>query len=324
MALFQSKSELESKIRKSCANMIYIFIEDSMLSTTKYFGKWTSRIKAKKTAQKRYLLGLTYSVTGMAHNLDEIYEWIKDEIALTYEKLYNPVTGQYETATPNLVIYHLCQGDEINGIQWSQGIFGFKVGDTSVADALSASSALNPSNYTTPVSFESSVASTGTVTVNPGTGEMYVGGKSVKTISNYDIAKQTKRTISYFDKTTGETFTVKKKNGTWVPYSVSNSSGTTKLDASTGSTATITQSMNNFWDNINNILGQITELINNIASALSGESAQSLSPSQVEDGWVTEDSGSGISTAALIAGGLLVTGVVLNNDKKSKKTNKEA
>lgn len=300
-----TKGELEEKIRKFCSNMVYIFISDADLNKG-IFGKWANRIREKKASQIRYLRGLS-TVAGMAGDLTNISNWIRDEIGKTYAPLYNPVTKKNETATPELIIYHLCLGENIGGINWNAGVFGVPAG-------------------TIGKTYSQDFGTNG-VAVDATTGAISINGSSVNSTSNYQQimtagAKKSaykKVTSSYFDPNTRTTYTAKlNKNGQWYAYSTTNQAGKT-IKVSSGSS--LTAADGDIWDNINNLLAQINEMLNTFASYLSGESVDSLTPSQVEDGWIAEEDNSGIATAALIAGGLLVTGVVLNSDKKGKKAN---
>lgn len=282
-----TKSELEKKVRKFCGNMIYIFIEDSLLQTTKYFGKYTSRIKAKKEAQRKYITGLTVVAQMGSNGLSEVYEWIKDEIKKTYPSLYNPSTNKYEPATPNLILYHLSQGEEINGINWSDGVYGIGATKTnSFGDG---------------------------VTVDPTTGDFYDSGTYMGKGTPV-VGKKSIKTLSLYDADNNVTYTAKLKNGAYYAYSYSNEEGVTKVSSGTK----ITALDSTFWDNINNMLVKVTELVNSFASMLSGESATSLSPAQISDGWYEEKDDT-LQTALLLGAGVLVTGIVLNNNKKSGK-----
>lgn len=289
-----NRSDFEKKVRKFCTNMIYIFIPDKTLQSGA-FGKHTNKIYAKRQSQINYLVGLS-TAAGMAGNLDPVREWIKDEMAKTYEPLYDPRTGKNETATPELIIYHLSQGDAVNGINWSAGIYG--IGKTVTNDFGSNGMQVN---------------SDGTFSQN---GQTLSTNNIIRTWNK----KGTVKTAAYFDGTNTYTAKYSKSKG-WYAYSTSNQAGNvTKVGG-----GTLTAANGDFWENINNILGQLNELVSTFASWLSGETAQSLSPSQLEDGWMEPESSSsdsGLASIALIGAGALALGVIAGGKKKKSKTTK--
>lgn len=291
-----TRSTLETKVRKFCSNMIYIFIPEQSLKR-EYFGKHLNAIAAKRESQIKYLRGLAVEA-GMAGDLTPIVEWIRDEISKTYQPLYDPRTGRNETATPELILYNLSQGNEVNGINWSEGIYG--IGSTPKTDF------------------------GGGVTINTETGDFYKNGSLISEDNLlYSYTRGGKRgTASYFDAETGKTYTAKFKNKKgFSAYSVSDNTGTiTKVGG-----GLLKLSDNELWENIYDLLGQVSELVSTIASRLSGESAESLSPSQLADGWMTDpkEAGTDWATILLVGAGALAVGSMLGKGSKGKKTKRE-
>lgn len=291
-----TRSSLETKVRKFCSNMIYCFIAESALKP-QYFGKHLEAIKKKREAQLKYLRGLA-TEAGMAGDLTPIMEWIRDEIAKTYKPLYDPRTGRNETATPELILYALSQGNEVNGINWSEGIYG--IGSTPKTDF------------------------GGGVTINTETGDFYKNGNLISENNLlYSYTRGGKRgTASYYDKESGKTYLAKfsSKQG-FSAYSVSNSYG--EVNKVGGGLLTLAQG--DIWENIYDLLGQVGELVSMIASKLSGESAESLSPAQLQDGWMTDpkEAGTDWATLLLVGAGALAVGSMLGKGKKSGKTKRE-
>ena len=289
-----TRSQLETQVRKFCANMIYIFIPDTTLSSG-VFGKHTNAIYNKRSKQIRYITGLS-TEAGMAGSLDTIREWIRDEIANTYAPLYNPNTKRNETATPELILYHLAQGDEINGINWSAGVYG--IGSTKTVEFGSG------------------------ITVNQN-GTFSLNGTELPTASErYDTIytwkkNGTLKTAALYDKETKQTYTAKNSKKGWYAYSNADAAGNvTKVK----STTKLSASDLDLWENINNILGNIQDILSTFAAWLSGETSQSLSPSQLADGWMEDASTAEVdwSTLLLVGAGALAVGAVVGGGKKTK------
>lgn len=291
-----TRTELETKVRKYCANMIYIFIPDATLKAG-VFGKHTNGIYNKRSRQIRYLTGLS-TEAGMAGNLDSIREWVRDEIAKVYEPLYDPRTKQLETATPELVLYHLAQGDEINGMNWEAGMYG--IGSTKT------------------VEFGDGVTINNSGTFSLNGSELPTSSERYDTIYTWK-KNGTLKTAALYDKQTGQTYTAKNSKNGWYAYSNADSAGNvTKVKSMTKLSA----SDLDLWENINNILGNIQDILSTFAAWLSGETSQSLSPSQLEDGWMEDASTAEAdwSTLLLVGAGALAVGAIVGGNKKKSKT----
>lgn len=292
-----TRSTLEPKVRKFCSNMIYIFIADSVMSP-QYFGKHYAAIANKRDQQIRYLVGLGTEAAMGSNSLDTMRSWIRDEIAKTYKPLYNPKSGREETATPELILYHLSQGNEVNGINWTEGIYG--IGSAPKTDF------------------------GGGVTINTETGDFYKNGTLVSEDNLlYSYTRGGKRgTASFFDAETGKTYTAKfKSKKGFSAYSVSNKEGS--ISKVGGGLLGLAD--NSMWENIYDLLGQIGELVSAIASKLSGVSAESLSPAQLADGWMTDpnEAGTDWATILLVGAGALAVGSMLGKGSKGKKNKRE-
>ena len=292
-----TKAELEKKIRLQAGNLIYCWIYDD---DKKYLGSKANVIIAKRDKQVAYLKALAYAV-GVKEDL--IYEWVLDEIANTYQKIKNPATKQWETATPRLIIAALMLGETVNGKNWSKGIYGCnKVGDVE----------------TPTVSQE--IVTSGRLEYVSLDGNYGMGSSNQLVVPTYDlsVSKSQPSSVSLIDKMDNIVNTYKlTSNGEYKLDTISD--GTTTKSASTGQTLTVKDQA--YWDNIANIIGQINGLINTFATALSGiTAAEALSPLQVEDGWVepvdTKNSGMLTGSTGLLLGGAVLAGAFLLNKKK--------
>lgn len=291
-----TKAELEKKIRLQAGNLIYCWIYDD---DKQYLGKKASVIIAKRDKQIAYLKALAYAV-GIKEEL--IYEWILDEIANTYQKIKNPATKQWETATPRLIIAALMLGETVNGKNWSKGVYGCsKVGNV---DTPTVSQEIVTSGRMEYVSLDGN----------------YGMGSSQLVVPTYDLSVSNSQpaSVSLVDQMDNIINTYKlTSNGEYKLDTISD--GTTTKVAGTGQTLTVKDQA--YWDNIANIIGQINGLINTFATALSGiTAAEALTPLQVEDGWVepvdTKDSGLLTGSTGLLLGGAVLAGAFLLNKKK--------
>lgn len=292
-----TRAQLETQVRKCCVNMIYIFIPDDTLKVMP--AKYANRIYTKRQSQIDYLTGLTMT-SGSSKDLSEIRSWIRDEIAKTYAPLFDPRTNSNVTATPELIIYHLSQGDEVNGINWIEGVFG--IGKT-VTNSFGTNGII--------VNADGTFSQSGTQL------------SSNDTIYTWNKKGQLK-TAAYFDGT--NTYTAKySKNKGWYAYSTANSNGDV---FKVGSGTNLLTSDLTFWENINNILGGIKDILKELqdtfASWLSGQTSETLSPSQLADGWMEDpnDAGTDWATLLLVGAGALAAGTFIGGGKKSKSTSK--
>lgn len=292
-------SQFEELIGKESANMLYCFIETNEL-TRRNFGKYLPNIIAKRNQQ----LGFIKS-NCVVRNVSEssIYEKIKKNISEIYAPLPNPNTGILEAAKPKSIIYQLAQGNDVNGINWSEGIYGCGIGKT----------------YDGFGSYDLGTGNTGDVTFDPTTGSVTKNGTVLSSTTTYSKTGNTSK--SYQDPTTGITYTTKynKRKGVWSAVSASDGTNTINPEGKL-----LSQMDGQMWTNVLDIsmtiLSQLSDLAGNFASYLSGvDPNAALSPVQVDDGWYEPESNSGLTTAALIGGGLLVGGVVLSQNKSKKR-----
>lgn len=281
-------SAIDNKLRKQAANCLYCFIENNEL-TKKNFGRFLPYVAAKRDAQLRYLKGLAVAnATNREYLLNDL---IKQEIINIYGM------------TPKQVIYQLANGNSVKGLNWAEGIYGCKVGEANPSFGNLMVGGINTNRYQLD-------------TVN-GICTDTITGKTLAGTSVY--GKKGLESVSYFDAANNVTLQANYKKGAYTAYSVSDGTNTLKTDGKA-----LTQFDGELWTNIANVLGQIKDLISSLATYLSGETAQTLSPAQVADGWYTEESSSsGLTTAALLGGGLLLGATILGADgKPSRKKDK--
>ena len=296
-----TKQELETRIRRQAGDLIYCWIYDSDIQ---YLGKNANAIISKRNKQLAYLKGLAYGTVGV--NEDDIYAWILDEIAKTYQKIKNPATMQYESATPRLIIAALMLGETVKGKNWTNGVYGCKVGNTDLTQS------------------KATIIGGGAPMVQlNGTTSFNLTGSQYDSQMTFDFSKSTSEpamisTIDKLNKTVNN-WTLNTETGDYEFATVSN--GVTTLSANK---TQVSASQQDLWANITNACQQIQGLISSFAEFLSGISApEALTPVQVKDGWVEpepESSGLLTSSAGLILGGsLIASAFLLNNDKKKKK-----
>lgn len=306
-------NEFREVIKKEAANMLYLYIPDNVI-TRRNFGRYVNIIADKKRKQYQFLNG-----NCVVRNID-ISEFIGDldsngnlvsgtglipqTIAATYAPLPHPNTGVSQAATPSSIIYQLAQGNEVNGINWSEGIFGLGIGE--VADNFG--------------NFVLGKGNTGDVTFDSATGMVKKNGKVVGDIPVPIYNKRGNTTYSFTDKESGITYTTQynKRKKVWTALSASD--GTNTINPSGEA---ITQMDGEMWTNILNmsmvIMEQLADFASNFAASLTGvTSNEALSPIQVADGWYEPESNSGVTTAALLGGGLLLGGLVVSNKKKKR------
>lgn len=296
-----TKQELETRIRRQAGDLIYCWIYDSDI---RYLGKNANAIISKRNKQLAYLKGLAYGTVGV--NEDDIYAWILDEIAKTYQQIKNPATMQYETASPRLIIAALMLGETVKGKNWSNGVYGCKVGNTD----------LTQSKATIIGGRAPMVQLNGTTSFN-------LTGNQYDSQMTFDFSKSTSEpamisTIDKLNKTVNN-WTLNTETGDYDFSTVSN--GVTTLSANK---TQVSASQQDLWANITNACQQIQGLISSFAEFLSGISApEALTPVQVKDGWVEpEPESSGLltsSTGLILGGSLIASAFLLNSDKKKKK-----
>lgn len=282
-------SAIDNKLRKQAGNCLYCFINDDEL-TERNFGKYLRYVQAKRDAQLRYIKGLSVAyATSREHLLSNV--------------VYNEIKAIYGMS-PKQVIYQLANGNAVRGLNWSQGIYG-------------GIGSVDPSSF-------------GNLTVGTINTNRYaldtVNGICTDTITGQQITgtpvygKKGLESVSFFDNANNVTLQANYSKGKYSAYSVSDGNTTLKTNGKS-----ITQYDGELWTNISNVLGELKDLISNLASMLSGETAQSLSPAQVADGWYEPESSStnsGLTTAALLGGGLLLGATILGADGKPAKKEK--
>lgn len=281
-------SAIDNKLRKQAANCLYCFIEDDEL--TRYnFGNYLPYVAAKRDAQLRYIKGLAVAnATSRKYLLDDL--------------VYNELKSIYGM-TPKQVIYQLANGNSVKGINWAEGIYGCigKIDPSSFGNLTVGS--INTNRYS--LDTVNGIC-TDTITGKTLTGTPVFGKKGLES-------------VSYFDADNKVTLQANFNKGKYAAYTVSDGTNTLKTNGSA-----LTQLDGELWTNIFNVLGQIKDLISTLATDLSGETAQTLSPAQVADGWYEKQDNSGsITTAALLGGGLLLGATILGADgKPARKKNK--
>lgn len=290
-------AQFESLIEQEAANMIYCFIESDEL-TRRNFGRYLPNIVAKRQQQ----LGFIKS-NCVVRGTDEhtIYERITRKLGEVYAPLPHPNTGIVQTATPKAIIYQLAQGNEVNGINWSEGIYG---GIGKIYDGFGA--------------FDLGSGNTADIVFDAASGSVSKNGSPLTSKTTYK--KNGNNLKSFQDAETGITYNIKynKRKGIWSAVSASDGENTINPEGKL-----ITQMDGEMWTNILNfsmtILSQLSDLAGNFAASLSGVTpGQALSPVQVDDGWYEPESNSGVTTAALLGGGLLLGGLVVSNKKKKR------
>lgn len=289
-----TKQELEKKIRRQAGDLIYCWIYDSDIQ---YLGKNANAIVSKRNKQIAYLKALAYGTTGVKE--EDIYGWISDEIAKTYQKIKNPATLQYETASPRLIIAALMLGETVKGKNWKQGIYGCKVGNTT--------------------GVELSTLTSGNVDYVNADREPYTGGGNILGIPTFDLSVSDSKPATYSlvnaDANLNNRYQLNPDTGLYELAAISD--GTNTVDASGNKLTADNQTL---WDNITNCIGQIQGLVNTFAEFLSGiTAAEALAPVQVDDGWVEpqENNSSKLSanTGLLLGGGLIASAFLLNKKK---------
>lgn len=284
---------MEKKLQNVAANCLYCFINYNEL-TKQNFGRYLPYVISKRNGQLLYLKGLA---TAYASSRDY---YLNDVIAKQIQAVYG--------MSPKRVIAKLANGQAVRGINWSEGIYG------GIGVAVDPSSFGNLAIGTTNSSRYSLDTSTGICTDT-------LSGKTIAGTPTYGLSGL--QSMSYYDADNGITLQANYKKGAYNAYSVSDGTNTIKTNGKA-----ITQFDGELWTNIINVLGEVKELINGIASMLSGYTAQSLSPSQVADGWYAPESevnsgSSALTTAALLGGGLLLGATILGSDGKPARKSKE-
>ena len=299
-----TKQELETKVRRQAGDLFYCYVQND---DVKYFGRGADIILAKRDRQIQYLKGLCYAATAGA-GADSLLtilleEWIPDEIANTYEPIINPSTGKLVKASPQSIIYQLMAGETVKGKNWKEGIYGCKVGSSDLSASMntiigggvpmvtmSGSTTSNLGNYTITQNYDGSVSASQPSTIT-------TVNKQTNTINKWQLNKST---------------------GLYNFATVSD--GTTTLDSNGNK---LTASNQTLWDNINNSIGQIQQLVNGFAEFLSGlTAAEAITPVQTTDGWVegvdvkSNESGLLTSSSGLLLSGAMLAGVMLLNKKK--------
>lgn len=283
--------KIEDALRKNAANCLYTFLPDKYI-TAKNFGQFVNYVKDKKYRQLRYINGL--ATVHFAKNLDYVYH------DLIEKELYNVYK-----LTPAEIFEKLGDGESVKGINWSEGVYGC-IGDVT-----------DPSSF-------------GNLTIGNVNTNRYsldtVNGICTDTITGQQIAgtpvygKKGLESVSFYDQANNVTLQANYKKGAYKAYSVSDGTQTVKTNGKA-----ITQYDGELWTNILNVLAEVKDLISGLATMLSGETAQSLSPAQVADGWyepASSSTNSGLTTAALLGGGLLLGATILGADGKPAKKEK--
>lgn len=277
----------EEKLAKQAANMLYCFVPEDQM-TRANFGKYLPYIAKKRAAQLAYIKALAVS-------------W-----AMSREYLLNDVCAkqlmEVYGKTPLQMIATLAAKGTVAGLNWAAGIYGCGIGktDPSSFGNLNLGNGVNSSDYTLD-------PQTGVLT-KQSTGQTFTGTPT--------YGSKGLQSVSYYDNDAGVTLQANYKKGEYSAYSCSFGDNTVSV---TGKS--LTQADGNIWENINNILGQLTELFNALATQLSGYTSNVLSPTQVADGWMVEEKdNSGLITAGLIGGAVLLGTTIIGADKgKSKK-----
>lgn len=301
-----TKQELETRIRRQAGDLIYCYLQDDDFQ---FFKKGAEILRAKRDKQLAYLKGLSYTVPGYSSDKierDMIETWIPNELATTYQKIKNPYTMQYENASPKLIIAALMLGETVRGKNWSNGVYGCKVGNTDLSQ-----------------SYATIVGGRAPMVELSGTQNFTLTGNQYDHQMTFDFSKSTSEpamisTIDKLNKTVNN-WTLNTETGDYDFATVSN--GVTTLSANK---TQVSASQQDLWANITNACQQIQGLISSFAEFLSGISApEALTPVQVKDGWVEpEPESSGLltsSTGLILGGSLIASAFLLNNDKKKKK-----
>lgn len=297
-----TKEQLEKRIRKQAGDLIYCWLRDS---DKQYLGKNANVLLDKRDRQVAYLKGLAYAVSGASE--EDIYAWILDEIKNTYQQIKNPATGQWENATPRLIIAALMVGETVKGKNWKKGIYGVqpqnaKVGITDMT-GLSLGN-LTSGNYDVVDTSWSKSYSVGNIYPNY---DFSVSSYKPASVSLVDTS------YSYVNN-----FKLNTTTGKYDLATVSNGSETITTDGTQ-----LSWKDQPLWDNIANCAANIQGLINGMAEFLSGlTAADALVPAQVNDGWVAPSgavpgsTNAGVSTGLLIGGALLAAGFISNDTKR--------
>lgn len=295
-----TKQELEKRIRRQAGDLIYCWLYDS---DKQYLGKNANLLLGKRNKQIAYLKGLAYAVAGTKE--EEIYSWILDEIKTTYQQIKNPATGNYEPATPRLIIAALMLGETVRGKNWANGVYGCKVGNTDLTQS------------------KATIIGGGAPMVElNGTTSFNLTGSQYDSQMTFDFSKSTSEpamisTIDKLNKTVNN-WTLNTETGDYDFATVSN--GVTTLSANK---TQVSASQQDLWANITNACQQIQELISGFATFLSGITApEALTPVQVQDGWVEPEKKSESTLLSggtgLLVGGAVLAAAFLTNDKKRK------
>lgn len=291
--------ELEKRIRLQAGDLIYCWLYNNDAPD---LGANANRLFKKRDLQVKYLKALAYGTPGVTE--EDIQRWILDELKNTYQPIRNPKTGIFEAATPRLIMAALMRGESVKGKNWTQGMYGCKVGD--IANTISV-----PKEVVL-----SGAAPTYTLDSNLGI---------VETSSEYLSAPTYDLKVSDTQPTCISTITENATNS----WSYNHIQDNYYLSAISNGENTITPegkkltfADQELWDNINNAFSQIQTLISGFAEFLSNiTAAEALTPVQVADGWVQpSNSGNSSSNSGLILGSAaLLTGAVLLTDNKSRK-----
>lgn len=283
-------SAIDNKLRKQAANCLYCFIEDNELNA-RNFGRYLRYVTAKRNSQLAYIKGLAVAnATNREYLLNSV--------------IYNELKAIYGM-TPKQVIVELANGNSVKGLNWSEGVYGC-IGD--VTDPSSFGNLIIGNVNTNRYSLD---------TVN-GICTDTITGTQIKGTPVY--GKKGLESVSFYDQANNVTLQANFKKGAYKAYSVSDGTNTLKTNGKA-----LTQYDGEMWTNILNVLAEVKDLISGLATMLSGETAQSLSPAQVADGWyepASSSTNSGLTTAALLGGGLLLGATILGADGKPAKKEK--
>ena len=275
----------EEKLAKQAANLLYCFVPEDQM-TRANFGKYLPYIKEKRKSQLAYIRGLATAWVVPR-------EYLLNDLCVKHlEEVYG--------MDPLHMLARLANRGTVAGLNWEAGIYGCGVGktDPSSFGNLNLGNGINSSDYKLD-------PQTGVLT-KQSTGQTFTGTPT--------YGSKGLQSVSYYDEAEGVTLQANYKKGEYSAYSCAFGDNIVSV---TGKS--LTQSDGNIWENINNTLGLIKDLFNAFAKELSGYTSNVLSPTQVADGWMVEEKdNSGLITAGLIGGAVLLGTTIIGADKGKK------
>ena len=283
-----AKKTLES-ILQCPTDFLYLWASDDFISQ---LGDKASIIRIKKNNQYQMLWNTmveNVSASNRDEQIEAYNEWVK-RIAEEIQNIYG--------ITPAAILHQLAMGKDVLGKNWDKGVYGIsgKVTTTFIQNK--------------------------SVTVDSKTGKILVDGKEAAGQTPiYGEGNGKEATVtgySYYDEAGNVQFqSGKASNGEYGAVCYTNSNGTQKatggnFDPSTGS----------FWQNANNYMPIVTDLINwlkSVVDSLLGGNRVVLQPSNTvpeQTEWVETESN---SKGLWIAGAAAAVGLVLFAGGKKRK-----